>query len=345
MLPWMRARRIGAGVGISAFLAVALAIIFATAAFFAVHCILRQRAEELRSRSLVYAAKVADTVPTWAAPGETPDLEPLARYAVVAGLLYIQVVSGDEVLLETTSLPEADELLAEPVGPPLPRVSLRTIAGRQLVDVTVFYAAQLPRTAGPSLGPYAAGRMRLGLDASSLAWAATNTQALAAGLAALAWIASSLCVGFWLRSRQRGARPEPETAAAQAGAQGARVMRAGSLALYVDEARLGAGEGSIRLTPKQLSLLIVLMSAPGRTFSDEEILTKAWPGSPYADSRDVKQCVYLIRQRLSGAELAGDRILVNVPGVGYRIDPAAAGGLVGEPVDSSAVESRPEESR
>jgi len=72
----------------------------------------------------------------------------------------------------------------------------------------------------------------------------------------------------------------------------------------------------VPLPPKQYALLRLLASEPERVFTEEEILAAVWPDSPYADSKDIKQCVYLLRRRL-GKE--GGRIVVNVPGFGYKL--------------------------
>lgn len=335
MLPWLRARRLVIGLAGSFFLAGA----FSVSAWLAAHDVLSDRAEEFRGRCLLYAATVADTVPTWADAAETPDLRPLEQYAAMSGLLYVQVVSGGRVLLERAGFPGAETILAEPPGPPWPRAEVRVANGRHLVDVAVRYGTLPLLEGGSSFTPYATGTLRLGIDASTLAWAATNTQALAGGLAALAWVASSAGLALTLRAMRRVAPSGTE--AVRPGPTGARVVTAGCPTLYVDEARLVAAGKSLRLTPKQLDLLKVLMSDPGRTFGVEEILSQAWPSSSYADWKDVKQYVYLIRQRLDGAGLPGVRIIANIPGVGYRIDPAV--GPIETPIDSPTTDTRPED--
>ena len=75
------------------------------------------------------------------------------------------------------------------------------------------------------------------------------------------------------------------------------------------------------LTPKQFALLSLLAASPGRVFSDEEIIDAVWPASAYADGKDVKQYVYLLRRRLSQTGGEGSEIIVNVPGFGYRLEP------------------------
>ncbi len=77
---------------------------------------------------------------------------------------------------------------------------------------------------------------------------------------------------------------------------------------------------SVRLTPKQYALLSLLASDAGRVFSEREILETVWAESDYADSKDVKQYVYLLRRRLAEASDSGGMLVVNVPGFGYKIE-------------------------
>lgn len=310
-----------------------LAAALAASAWLAVHGVLCARAEEYCARSLSIASAIADAVPTWSESADKPDLRPLSQLAAMAGLVYVQVMSNGETLLATASFSGAESVLAEDRTRSLSGADLREADGRCFVDAVVRYYAPLARES-EAPHPYAAGVLRIGFDASALAWAATNTRALAAGLAALAWVALSGLAIHLLRDARRSA--SEDTPASMEPRSGARVATASALTLHIDEAQLEAAGRSIHLTPKQLDLLKILMREPGRAFRDDEILAEAWRESPYADSRDVRQYVYLIRQRLNGIGLPGDRILVNVPGIGYRIDPRAA--VVDEDIDASAID-------
>ena len=84
------------------------------------------------------------------------------------------------------------------------------------------------------------------------------------------------------------------------------------------------GEG-VDLTPKQFALLEFLAERSDRVVSEEEIVDGVWAGSHYADSKDVKQYVYLVRNRLSKADPGGRDLITTVPGFGYR--------LTSDPVD------------
>jgi DNA-binding winged helix-turn-helix (wHTH) protein len=332
MLAHLKTREARTGVVVSGL----LAALIASVAWTAVHIVLCRQAQAYRDRCVVYASSISETVPLLGLPA-TQGPTSLAGYAAIAGFVYLQVMWGDEVLVNFAAFPGAKAILAEPCSLP-PHATLRRTGGRDIADILVPYnvTASVGGTAGTA---YPIGRLRIGVDASSLAWAAANTKALAAGLAALSWAAATALAGLLACRTMRVARP---TEGAEAhDARTGRVVRAGSLVLHIDEARLVVGGRSVRLTPKQLQLLRVLLSDPGRAFTDEEILAQAWPAPSYADSKDVKQCVYLIRQRMSAAGVTADRVLVNVPGIGYRIVPPDEGDTPVAVVDPMKVESRP----
>ena len=91
--------------------------------------------------------------------------------------------------------------------------------------------------------------------------------------------------------------------------------------LRVEEAtkRVSLFGQEVSLTPKQYALLSLLASEPGRVFSDREIIAAIWSESAYADSKDVKQQVYLLRRRLATVHPDGARLVANAPGFGYRL--------------------------
>jgi DNA-binding response OmpR family regulator len=95
------------------------------------------------------------------------------------------------------------------------------------------------------------------------------------------------------------------------------ILRVGDLEL--DRARFSlhrAGE-EIRLTTKELALLELLMSAPGRVFSRQRILTNVWgiDEDPLTNVVDV----YIRRLRSKVDEPFGTSVIETVRGVGYRI--------------------------
>jgi DNA-binding winged helix-turn-helix (wHTH) protein len=188
--------------------------------------------------------------------------------------------------------------------------------------------------------PYANGFVRLGIDASDLDALARRVAVWATAAGSVAWLL--ITSGGALILRRRGASaphalPSVDRAAPLTG----RTRAAGDLTLYFDESRLEVAGQSVDLTPKLRDILWVLFSHPGRAFSDMEILAEVWRDSPYANSQDVKQHIYLIRKRLLKAGLPGDRIVANVPGAGYRIvgDPDQRG--LDPTFDARSIRSRP----
>lgn len=90
--------------------------------------------------------------------------------------------------------------------------------------------------------------------------------------------------------------------------------------LELDRGRVQARRGGkvIELTAKELALLELLMSAPGRVFSRERILATVW-GS-HADPLTNIVDVYIRRLRAKIDDGQGYALIVTVRGLGYRIN-------------------------
>jgi DNA-binding response OmpR family regulator len=127
-----------------------------------------------------------------------------------------------------------------------------------------------------------------------------------ATVAASVWVLFVLGLGIGLR--MIGSRTGSE-------AEGTR-----SLVVDQDSKHVLVGEKAVTLPPKLFGLIARLAETPGRVYSDEEILRAVWPESDYADSKDVKQCVYMLRRRLRRVCKDPERVVVNVKGHGYRLD-------------------------
>ena len=95
------------------------------------------------------------------------------------------------------------------------------------------------------------------------------------------------------------------------------VLKVADLELDRSRFTLHRGGEEIRLTPKELALLELLMSAPGRVFSRQRILTNVWgiDEDPLTNVVDV----YIRRLRSKVDEPFGTNIIETVRGVGYRI--------------------------
>jgi len=95
------------------------------------------------------------------------------------------------------------------------------------------------------------------------------------------------------------------------------VLKVGNLELDRSRFSLHRAGEEIRLTTKELALLELLMSAPGRVFSRQRILTNVWgiDEDPLTNVVDV----YIRRLRSKVDEPFGTAIIETVRGVGYRI--------------------------
>jgi len=98
-------------------------------------------------------------------------------------------------------------------------------------------------------------------------------------------------------------------------------IKVGALEVFEDGKQVYLSDKPVRLSPKQFALLRLLASSPGRVFSDQEILKEVWPDSRYANSKDVKQYIYLLRQRLGRVQPGAEGMIVTVPGFGYKLIP------------------------
>ena len=84
------------------------------------------------------------------------------------------------------------------------------------------------------------------------------------------------------------------------------------------------GEEQIKLTAKELAILEVLLSAPGKVFSRERILNNVWgvAEDPMTNVVDV----YMARLRRKLVKPGREALFETVRGMGYRINPVVGAG-------------------
>ena len=73
---------------------------------------------------------------------------------------------------------------------------------------------------------------------------------------------------------------------------------------------------SVRLTPKALDLLVVLVEASGRTVEKDELLEKVWAGT-VVEENNLNQNITTLRKSL-GDSRQDSHYIATIPGVGYR---------------------------
>jgi DNA-binding response OmpR family regulator len=108
---------------------------------------------------------------------------------------------------------------------------------------------------------------------------------------------------------RRAPRPEP--------GRPSRLSHA-DVVLDLDQRRLSVSGRPVALTPHEFALLEALMSAPGRSFTRDELLDRIYPkGEAVVIDRVVDVHIGKLRQKIEPDPSAPSRILT-VRGVGYR---------------------------
>jgi DNA-binding response OmpR family regulator len=107
-----------------------------------------------------------------------------------------------------------------------------------------------------------------------------------------------------------------------AGRAAPRELRHGSIAFNPATLAVTVGGVAVRLPPKALRLLELLMSQPERVFSRVDLETAVW-GDRLPSSDTLRSHMHILRRAFAAAGAADP--VENVHGLGYRLVPAAAG--------------------
>jgi DNA-binding response OmpR family regulator len=119
-----------------------------------------------------------------------------------------------------------------------------------------------------------------------------------------------------VRAVLRRSSPEPQTGR---GAAGARI-EAGDLVIDGAAREVRRAGRLVRLTPKELDVLLLLATSPRRVFSRIEMLDELWDFAFDGDPSTVTVHVRRLREKLEPDPSAPVH-LVTVWGAGYRFDP------------------------
>jgi len=258
-----------------------------------------------RDRSLAYVQAFAAASVSWVAAEDVAMLRSAGQLLLAGSARFVQIADGTTILVdERTAAAERLELeLREGVE----SFSLEAGEDDTYLDVLV----PLPRSAGAD-GPQAFGYVRVGIDRASVL---AESSGAIAGTVGAALGFNVILIGLLAVAFRRPGRSETDEEDRRAD----RLVRSGRLEIDVGRKSVRLDETPVRLTPKQFTLLELLASDPGRVFAEREILEAAWPDSPYADAKDIKQYVYLVRQRLSAVDPDARNLIETVPGFGYRL--------------------------
>ncbi|NOX44713.1 MAG: winged helix-turn-helix transcriptional regulator [Caldiserica bacterium] len=246
--------------------------------------------EAFRDRSLDYVAAFAEAAAGWLAEGERGTLEDAARFMLLGSAVLVEVVwRGEEVVREGRGDLSPPALAAPPSG-----ARAATVEGGEFLEVLYPLGDE---------GSYVRVWLEVPFQGGRSPWAP-----IAVGI--LAFLGMGALGGSVYLARGR----RPSTAG------GTRALiEVGSLTIDEGSKEVRLCGRTVKLSPKQYALLVLLAREPGRVFSDREILRELWPDSRYANSKDVKQYVYLLRRRLGEVMPGAEALIATVPGFGYKL--------------------------
>jgi two-component system KDP operon response regulator KdpE len=115
-----------------------------------------------------------------------------------------------------------------------------------------------------------------------------------------------------LLARIRAALRRSETSPAGAG-----ILVRGDLTIDIDRRRVTRGDEEIRLTPRELELLLFLAQRPGRVLTHRTILTAIWGAQAIDQPEHLRVLVNALRRKIE-EDPARPRYVLTEPWVGYR---------------------------
>lgn len=293
--------------------ALSLALVISTVSSIVAHVLCASAASDYRSRCALYAAALSSTNSAWLS---RTDEGATSTYPFLSlGVHYMRAFhDGEEILdIRSTAFEDGDLPVPAPL-PPFPSRTIRT-HGRWVIDVAIPCA--IATSEGSQDDGSQSGILQFGIEADELRLAVRRILAWIAIPSFLVWVCGSGIGGVAIC--RRSSTRDDDAASRQEMPDAARRIGAGDLLLYMDERRFEISGVSVEVTPKQARVLEVMLAEPGRAFCDKDFLQRVWDEAPYATSSDVKQQIYLIRKRLREAGLPADRIVMTVPGVGYKV--------------------------
>ncbi len=114
--------------------------------------------------------------------------------------------------------------------------------------------------------------------------------------------------------RTNGAEAEPELQLT--------TLQFGNLEIQPERYLVKVGGEPVACTPREVELLHLMVSNPGRVFEREQILSRIWGYDFFGDTRTVDTHIKRLRQKL-GSENANGWEIVTVYGVGYKFEVTA----------------------
>jgi len=96
-------------------------------------------------------------------------------------------------------------------------------------------------------------------------------------------------------------------------------LHCGDLTMDVRARRVNIAGEAVALSPREMEVLQILLTEPGRTFSRDEICERIWQREHEYDTRTVEIFIMRLRKKLEGGP--GTPVIETVRGAGYRLRP------------------------
>ena len=100
-------------------------------------------------------------------------------------------------------------------------------------------------------------------------------------------------------------------------------LKYGTLEIQPERYSVRLAGQSIACTPREVELLYLLASHPGRVFDREQILSRIWGYDFFGDTRTVDTHIKRLRQKLACDEMGKLWDIMTVYGVGYKFEAEA----------------------
>ena len=99
-----------------------------------------------------------------------------------------------------------------------------------------------------------------------------------------------------------------------------QVVVAGAITIDLLERAVRRNGNEVHVTPKEWNLLAELAKHPGRVLTHETLLRSVWGPAQVGQTEYLRVAIRSLRQKVE-AEPSQPRLIVNEPGVGYRLMP------------------------
>jgi len=103
-------------------------------------------------------------------------------------------------------------------------------------------------------------------------------------------------------------------------ASGSALLTAGPIVVDITKRRVSVRGEEVHLTPREYDLLRMLLSEPGRVLTQRHILSAIWGPEYQDDTHILRTFIHQLRAKLSAVDPRAAALIVNDPGVGYRVD-------------------------